>query len=244
MESNKLNLKVNKEVNKAHQERIEEVIKISKLKEKPNNWIATESDYYRNRVYIFNKDLNKEFSIAFTDGKSGYNYFIYERQPISDDAYRTIIQQRPELEEYGKEALASVVEIDKGFKRKLMPMRTNAFKIFLEENHLDIKNEKIFLSLGVSSTNMAFNTIIQVMPWSNQLMIIERISLDQFDEIFMGLSELSNSTLSKELDQKTFSARVIIDGDINLYVDDVVEIYQAMGFEVLYNRVSLKASEK
>lgn len=241
---NILKLKVNKEVNEKHKERIEEVINLSKLKEKPNNWVATESDYYRDRVYLFNNSLNTEFSIAFVDGKSGYNYYVYERQPITDEVYESIINERPELADYGKEALASVVEIDKGFKRKFMPIRSNAFKLFLEEKNLDIKNEKIFLSLGISSSNMAFNTIIQVMPWSNQLMIIEKVSLDQFDEIFNGLCELSNSKLSKDLNQKTFAARIIVDGDINLYVEDILEVYKDMGFEALYNTVSLKMSDK
>ena len=227
-----IKLSINKEVYEKHKDRIEEVILSSELKNRPNNWTATESDYYRDRVYLFNNIEQKEYSIAFDDGESGYNYYVYQRQPITDDAYELIMAERPELAEYDRDALASVEQISEGFKRRFMPRRENMFKRFLSENNIDIDNNKMFLSVGVTSSNLAFNAIVQVMPWSEEVIIIKRISYKQFGEVFGGLCELNSSEVINELNQKAKCVRMVVDGDINPVLDDIVSLYESKGFTV------------
>ena len=231
-----MNLKIrfSEEVKERHKERVPEVIESCTLKNKPNDWEATSSDFYRDRVYLYNNTLDKEFSIAFNDSKSGYNYYVYERNVIDEKQYNALLEERPELAELGREAIASVVELCSGFKRKFIPRRENFFKDFLKKNDLDIKNEKIFLSLGISSSNMAFNTIIQAMPWSESIIVIDKIPFNEFEEVFMGLTQLNSSTLVEELNQKAFSTRIVVDGNINMIVDDIIEFYEELGYTINY----------
>lgn len=227
-----MEIKVNKNVNERHKERIYEVINDSELKNISQLWDVTESDTCKDRVYLTDMNTNQEYSIAFNDSSvGGYNYYIYIRKPLSDKDYGILIQKRPELEAVDREALASVEQIAEGFVKKFIPIRENGFRELLKSRGVEYDNgDKKFLTLMLSSNNNVCHYIVQIMPFSKECIIMRGLTAASIDDMLADTDELKKKleTMGLEIDV----IRMIVEGPIDMFVDDIETEMTALGFTV------------
>jgi hypothetical protein len=176
-----------KHITQRHKERVEYLLNNKpncKLKNISENWKIDISDCNADRVYIIDNNSNKEYSICFFDKKYGYDYIIYERQPIPSDVYNKMIKSRPELKNMNKEDLASIVEIDKGDVEIFIPRKKNLFEEIIEKHDLKnkIRETGLFI-LNVTDMDNIDNNSIQIVNGTKMCVILKMMTKDDVDKV-------------------------------------------------------------
>ena len=179
-----LNISSDNTVTNRHKERVEYLLNKEnfKLKNISDKWFIETSDSHTDRVYMIDKNTDKEYSICFFDKKYGYEYKVFKREPIPDDIYKKIIKQRPEYKKMSRNDLAGVTEIDNGNIEIFIPRRKNLFEEIIEQQKLE---DRIFSSglfiLNVTSMDDLDNNSIQVINGIHKCIIIKMMTKSDID---------------------------------------------------------------
>lgn len=241
MSINKLKINYKEQVKPKHKERVKKIIRKTSLPSLSSNWTVTESDGFKDRVYLFNHNNKMEYSIAFSDVKDGYNYCIYKRVPIGDKEYEAIIKHRPELVPYGREALATVTEVEKGFQKELIYKKENSFEKMIKEKKFNLsENNGDMLILKISTPDNAFNHCLTIFPRLKQAMGVERISLNKVKDILKDMGSFF------ELFKEAKENPQIIEIETNepdTILNDALDFLQKDGFKILMGRDDIRINE-
>lgn len=225
-----MNIITDNKVTERHKIIVEKILKeqIGKMHELSDNWFIEMSDSSKDRVYLYDKNKNEEYSIAFADNKHGFNFYVYKRTQITDKQYNMIISERPEFKKVNREDLAQVVQIDNGYVELFIPKNENIFKKFIEEENLkDFDISSDCTTLIVSNIIGIHNYIIQTMPIAKKVVVIRNSSTKKIGQY---LSELS--TVAKAMNYEKYIPIKIVIEQCEAFVDDAIDYFTECGYNV------------
>ena len=225
----KLKISYKEQVKPRHKERIKKIISKTSLPSLSLNWTATESDGIKDRVYLFNHTDKKEYSIAFSDTNDGYNYYIYKRTPMTDAEFELVAKHRPELIAHGRENLASITEVERGFQKTFIYKKENSFEKIIKEKEFNLsEDDGDILLLKISTPGNICNHLVTILPRLRQAIVIERIGLNNLNDILGKLYALFS--LMQEVSENPQAIEVETNEPDTL-LDDTLDFLNKKGFK-------------